>query len=117
MCVVAAGEPPRTIEELRALAGPELGDVAYYFPETFRFAAVEFGPEAGFDAADTPLVEWPDTASIALADAVECTRLPELEVGEAFATAVQDSAFVDNGIIYGVVAAPDWPGAPCALAD
>ena len=110
---VAAGEPPQNIAELTALAGPELSDVERYFPETFRFAAIEFGPATNFDDSDTPLVQWPDTASIRLSETVDCTRLPELEVGEAFATAAQSSAFVDDDTIYAVMAAPDWPGAPC----
>lgn len=110
---ISTGEPPQNIGALTALAGPELGDVDRFFADTFRFVAIEVGPVASFDDPDTPIVEWPGAASLALADASECTRLPELEVGEAFVTAAEDSVFVDRGIVYGVVAAPDWPGAPC----
>ena len=112
-----AGDPPQNIGELTALAGRELGNVDRYIPETFRFAAIEFGPAASFDDSDTPVVLWPETASLPLSAAADCTRLPELEVGEVFVTAAEGSAFVDNGIVYGVLAAPDWPGAPCTLTN
>jgi len=107
------GDAPHTIEELTALVGGALGDANFYFPDDFRFAAVALGPVGEFDDADTPLVEWPDAVSVPLSVATECTRLPELEVGEILVTAAENSLFVDDGIVYGVVAAPDWPGAPC----
>lgn len=110
---VHAGGPPQNIDELSTLVGSELADVDYYVPEIYRFAAVEFGPAANFDARDTPVLRWPKAASVALADAAACTRLPELEVGEVLVTAAENSVFLDDGVIYGVVAAPDWPGAPC----
>ncbi len=112
---IAAETPPLTIDELSALVGAELADVERYSPESFRFAAVEIGLVDDFDDPDTPLLEWPDSASIPLADAATCSRLPELEVGEVFVTAAENSAIVDDGIVYGIVAAQDWPGAPCVL--
>jgi len=114
---IAAGDPLDDIADLTTLVGPALGGVERYLPDAFRFAAIEIGPVAEFHDADTPLVEWPDTASVALADVDGCVRLPELEVGEAFATAAENSAFVEDGVIYGVVAAPVWPGAPCTFPD
>lgn len=110
---IDAGDAPATPTDVFALVGDDVGPTNHYLPVGYRFRAIEIGPVASFDATGTPLVEWPATASISLADAGDCTILPELEVGEAFETAAADSAFVDGGIVYGVVAAQDWPGAPC----
>ncbi len=110
---IASPVPPRSIAELQDLLGAELGAADSFLPDRYRFRAIAAGRAEDFGDSASPILEWPETASIALADATECTRLPELEVGEAFETAAEDSAFIDDGIVYGVVAAPDWPGAPC----
>jgi hypothetical protein len=107
------GVEPANQPELARLVGAELGSTQFYLPDRYRFRAVEFGSAAEFDDADTPLIPWPDTASIPLSSAGECATLPELEVGELFETAAAESAFVDDGIVYGLVAAQDWKGAPC----
>ncbi len=107
------GSAPTNMVDLRALVGAQLGSTEFYLPDAYRFRAVESGPESGFDDSDTPLIRWPDTVSVPLADAAACVILPEIEVGELFETAADGSAFVDDGIVYRVVAAQDWPGAPC----
>jgi len=107
------GTAPDSPTALARLVGAELGSTKFLVPDTYRFRAIAVGPVDDFDNPDTPLVDWPDTASIALADAEGCTILPELEVGEAFETAAADSAFVDDGVVYGVVAAQNWPSAGC----
>jgi hypothetical protein len=104
---------PTNLVELQALVGMDLGPTQFFAPDAYRFRAVELGPESEFDDSNTPLIQWPDTVSVSLTDAAACVRLPEIEVGELFETAGADSAFVDDGIVYGVVAAQDWPGAPC----
>jgi hypothetical protein len=110
---VDEGSAPTNMIELQALVGTELGPTQFLVPDVYRFQAVDLGPESEFDDPDTRLIPWPDTVSLELTDADACVRLPEIEVGELFETAAADSAFVDDGIVYGVVAAQDWPGAPC----
>ena len=107
------GTAPDSPTALAELVGGELGSTKFLVPDTYRFRAVAIGPVDDFDDADTPVVDWPDAASASLADAEECTILPELEVGELFETAAADSAFVDDGIVYGVVAAQNWPSSEC----
>jgi hypothetical protein len=110
---VDGGSAPTNLVDLQALLAQELGPPRFFAPEAYRFQAVELGPESEFDDPNIPLIPWPDTVSVPLTDAAACVRLPEIEVGELFETAAADSAFVDDGIVYGVVAAQDWPGAPC----
>ena len=110
---VAEGSAPGSLMDVQALVGAELGSTQYYLPDAYRFQAIEFGPESEFDDPATPLIPWPDTVSVGLMDAGECVTLSEIEVGEMFETAAAESAFVDDGIVYGVVASQDWPGAPC----
>lgn len=110
---VEDGSAPTRLGDLLVLVGSELGPTQFYLPDSYRFRAVEVGLASDFDDPDTQIIEWPDTVSVALADAAECVSLPEIEVGEVLETAAADSVFVDDGVVYTVVAAQDWPGAPC----
>lgn len=111
------GTAPVDIVELGVLVGDALGETQFYAPDRYRFAVIPIGEVDDFADPDTPLIRWPDFASISLAEVTGCRTLPELEVGEAFETAPQDAAFVDDGIVYGVLAAQDWTGAPCEVPD
>ena len=110
---VADGSAPTSPVDLQDLVGAELGSMQFYLPDAYRLRAVELVAVSEFDDPDTPLIPWPDTVSVSLAAAAECIRLPEIEVGEVFETAAADSVFADDGVVYGVVVAQDWPGAPC----
>lgn len=99
------------VERLRAIDSAvdaeALGEVEFYFPDEYLFLAT---PAA---AATGAVVPWTEFASVALADASTCQRLPEVEVGEVFVTAASGSVFDDEGQLYEVVAVPVWPGADC----
>lgn len=111
--LVEAGSGPTDRVALQALVGAELEPPRTYLPDAYRFRAVEVGPESDGIDPNTPLIPWPDAVSTPLASASGCLVLPEIEVGELFETAAAGSLFVDEGIVYSVVAVHDWPAAPC----
>ncbi|MGK0274370.1 MAG: hypothetical protein ACI9N0_000746 [Ilumatobacter sp.] len=96
-------------DQLGELVGVEnLGPLEFYLPDAYLFTAT---PVA--EPGDAPVLVWPATASIALADVSACERLPESEVGEAFETAAAGSLFEDGGVLYRVLVKQAWPGATC----
>jgi hypothetical protein len=96
-------------DQLGELVGAEnLGPLEFYLPDAYLFTAT---PVA--EPGDAPMLVWPATASIALADVSACERLPESEVAEAFETAAAGSLFEDGGVLYRVLAKQAWPGATC----
>lgn len=96
-------------DQLIELVGAEnLGPLEFYLPDAYLFMATPIE-----EAGDAPLLEWPGTASIPLADVSACERLPESEVGEAFETAAAGSVFEDSGVLYRILAKQAWPGASC----
>lgn len=54
-----------------------LGPLAVYLPDAYLFTAA-----AVAESIDTPVLVWPVTASIALADVATLERLAESEAGE-----------------------------------
>jgi hypothetical protein len=96
-------------DQLGELVGVEnLGPLEFYLPDAYLFTATPVAEPGG-----APVLVWPATASVALADVSACERLPEGEVGEAFETAAAGSLFDDGGVLYRVLAKQAWPGATC----
>lgn len=94
---------------LELTAGPtELGQLEFYLPDEYLFRATPVDT-----AGQRPVVAWSEFASIPLAEATSCRRLPEPEVGELFETAAAGSLIDDGGQLYDVVAVQAWPGAEC----
>ncbi len=94
---------------LEQSAGPgELGPLEFYLPAEYLFQAAPVD-----EAGERPVVVWSEFATVALADAATCQRLPELEVGEVFETAAAGSLIEDDGTLYDVVAVQAWPGSSC----
>lgn len=86
----------------------EVGQLQFYLPEEYLFAARPIE-----SAGDAPVRAWPAASNVQLADASDCERRSEIEVGEVFETAAAGTLFTDGGVLYEVFAKQAWPGATC----
>jgi hypothetical protein len=104
------------LQDLTTLVGAEnLGETTIFDPSEY---AIEATPVAdlsayGSDGIEPTVEDWPQDASVRLADASSCTTVPAAEVGAALGAANQLTFFTDAGVVYQVSARPVLPGSTC----
>lgn len=108
------------VAQLRDLDGligaDQLGEQELLEPDAYGIEAIEVDDlsDLGSDGIEPTVVDWPDDAPVALADAASCTSIAADTVGELFAESNQLTFFDDEGITYQVFVRPSLPGDECA---
>ncbi len=102
------------LQDLTATVGADnLGAEGIYTPAAYRIRAraAEQSELDGITPAP-PVVEWPASTGVKLADATNCATLTAEQAGTVLADATQDTYFTDGDSLYFVAAAVLLPGDP-----
>jgi hypothetical protein len=95
-----------------AVAADALGAEEPYEADSYRIRATVVTDDSGYEIEPT-VVDWPSTASVRLADAVECAVVPADEAAPVFTGATQLTWFRDGDVTYQVAVVPSLPGESC----
>jgi hypothetical protein len=95
----------------KAAGAANLGTNQPFAPTAYRLQARAVDP-ASATAPPEPVVDWPTTTGVSLANAVECARVDAAVVGSLFTDAKQNTYFNEGDVIYQLSVAGVLPGDP-----